>query len=147
MAESEYTASTRYCRYDGSLELVDKARELVGRNAEDTIAKVYNYVARNVAYDYEKAERLKGGRGYVPDPEATYEEGSGVCFDLASLMCAMLRSQGIPTKLCVGDIDGKSHAWVHAWDGRHWLRCDPTIAQSGGRMPTKGHEYVTKYEL
>lgn len=144
---SDYSGPTRYCMYDDSLGLVEKARELVGGTAYATIAKVYEYVTRNVAYDYEKARRLKGGRGYVPDPESTYEEGSGVCFDLASLMCAMLRSQGVPAKLCVGDIDGKSHAWVHAWDGSKWLRCDPTIAQSGGRMPTKGHQYVTKYEL
>lgn len=134
----------KWCRWSPTSELVKKASSLKGNGVTETISAIYAYVTNSIAYDYDKADKLRGTRGYVPDPEATYEEGSGICFDLASLMCAMLRSQGIEAKLCVGFLNGDSHAWVQAWDGKRWLRCDPTMAKDKNK---KERKYVTKYEL
>lgn len=134
----------KWCRWSPSSKLAKKAASLKAVTVAETISAIFAYVTNSISYDYEKADRLRGTRGYVPDPETTYEEGSGICFDLASLMCAMLRSQGVEAKLCVGYLDDDTHAWVQAWDGKRWLRCDPTMARS---MTKKERKYVTKYEL
>ena len=140
---TDWLESGRYCRWSAIDGLAEKAKALRARTVDATIAAIYEFVTLGVAYDDEKAGRLRGGRGYVPDPEETFESGKGVCFDKAALMTAMLRADGIPAKLCVGDMDGESHAWVTVWDGRHWLRCDPTVTT--GRQ--KSRKYVTKYQL
>ena len=139
---SEYTEPGRYCSWDPKSKLVGQAKKLAQAATKDSIRAVYQWCIDKVDYDQDKADQLEGKRGYVPDPEATFESGSGVCFDEASLMCAMLRSLGIPTKLVIGTIDGVSHAWVSAYDGKKWLKCDPTL--QGWQ---KDREYVTKYEL
>ena len=135
----------KYCDWTESDPLVAKARSLFTGTAGDTIDAIYRYVASSVSYDYEKADILRGGRGYVPSPERTYEEGKGVCFDSASLMCAMMRSVGVVCRLCIGYMDGQSHAWVEANDGTRWLRCDAVMASNGESMPTKNHKYETKH--
>ena len=70
-------------------------------------------------------------------------EKKGICFDYASLMAAMLRSQGIPTKLVIGYAGDAYHAWIHTYipekgwiegviffDGTTWKLMDPTYASS-----------------
>ena len=39
----------------------------------------------------------------------------GICFDYAALMTAMLRSQGIPTKLEIGYSGEVYHAWISTY--------------------------------
>ena len=69
---------------------------------------------------------------------------SGICFDYAALMTAMLRTQGIPTKLVVGYAGSVYHAWISTYteetgwvnniiyfDGNNWKLMDPTFASSG----------------
>ena len=141
---ARFLGSGRWCRWSQGDALAGTAHELARTSANKAaaISAMNAWVALNVAYDHDKADRLRGGRDYVPDPESTYESGDGVCFDMASLLAAMLRAVGIPAKIVVGTADGESHAWVHAWDGRHWLRCDPALAREQGRR-----EYVARYEL
>ena len=87
----------------------------------------------------------------------------GICFDYAALMTAMLRSQGIPSKLVVGYAGTTYHAWISVWteengwvdgaiffDGHIWKRMDPTFASSGNRsdeiMDYIEHgDYIAKY--
>lgn len=140
---AKYLTPGKFCKWASTDPLAKEAEKLVGERAADTIGRIYHYVSLNIAYDGKKADRLRGGRGYVPNPEDTYETGSGVCFDKASLMCAMLRAVNVPAKLCIGTLNGDSHAWVLAYDGKRWLRCDPTITT--GRQSER--EYRTKYQL
>ncbi len=87
-----------YCSYTASSSCVAKARELVEgcENQGDALRAICTYVVDNVAYDDDKAAKLKDSTGYIPDPDETLQSGKGVCFDYASLGAAMLRSQGIP---------------------------------------------------
>lgn len=133
---------SKYCQFKADSKMARQAKKLAKGSSRDTIIEVYRFVSTKFNYDGEKAAQLSGTRGYVPDPEETYESRKGICFDKASLMCAMLRSLGIPAKLVVGTIDGVSHAWVSAFDGDKWLKCDPTM---GGWQDES--EYVERYEL
>ena len=99
----------------------------------------------NLTYDYEKAGTVQSG--YLPDVDKVLQEKKGICFDYASLMAAMLRSQGVPVKLVIGYTStGEYHAWINVWseesgwidsviyfDGKVWKLMDPTFASSGNQ--------------
>ncbi len=102
-----------YVNYNADSSSVTKARELAegAGSALDVVTAVYAYIVRNVRYDSVKATTVN--TGYLPDPDETLRTGEGICFDYASLAAAMLRSQGIPTKLIFGYVspDDIYHAW------------------------------------
>ncbi len=106
---------SNYVKFDAKSDTTKKARELA-RSADtqvDVVKAVYDYVTKNVKYDSDKAETIQTQSDYLPDPDETLETGKGICFDYASLCAAMLRSQGIPTKLVFGYVapDDLYHAW------------------------------------
>lgn len=102
-----------YVDYDQDSDCVKKAAELAQNagSALGVVEGVYEYICDNVKYDKEKAASVQ--TGYLPDPDETYGTGKGICFDYAALVAAMLRSQGIPTKLVMGYVspDDVYHAW------------------------------------
>ena len=143
---------------------IAKAAELVGDVPEalDKVAVVYDYVVDNFVYDDYKAATVKSG--YLPVLDTVLEEKKGICFDYASLMAGMLRSQGVPCKLIVGYAGSAYHAWISVWteefgwidgaiyfDGTMWHRMDPTFASSGQRSEfimdfiNNDYNYSTKY--
>ncbi len=135
-----------YVNYTRNSQCVKKAEELAG-NAGDAlglIENVYSFVCDTVTYDTNKAETVKSG--YLPDPDETMATGKGICFDYASLTAAMLRSQGIPTKVIFGYVspDNLYHAWnmfytdETGWvtvsyevKGDTWNRLDMTFSANG----------------
>ena len=71
--------------------------------------------------------------GYVPDPDRALSKGSGICYDYASLMAAMTRSQGIPTRLVIGYASKDIyHAWNEVWtDETGWITPELLLSQKG----------------
>lgn len=143
----------QYVDYSDAPDTVAKAAELT-KGIDDPLLKVqaiYNFVVKNITYDKAKAESVKSG--YLPVLDAVLKEKTGICFDYASLMTAMLRAQGVPCKLVVGYAGTAYHAWINVWteengwidaaiffDGSTWQRMDPTFAASG-----KQSEAIMKY--
>ena len=135
----------QYVNYSASSQAVKLAQELVkGKSGTlDKVQAVYSWVVTNLTYDYDKARSVKSG--YLPDVDKVMGEKKGICFDYASLMSAMLRSQGVPVKLVVGYTStGEYHAWINVWseesgwmdsviyfDGSSWKLMDPTFASTG----------------
>lgn len=127
----------------------------------DVVTGIYHYVTGHIMYDTDKAENVT--YGYLPDIDETIASGKGICFDYASVMSAMLRSQNIPTKLEVGYAGEAYHAWISVYledagwvdnviqfDGKNWSLMDPTFAASGNNKALKefigdGSNYVVKY--
>lgn len=145
----------QYVNYTADSEAVKKGRELT-KDAVDTLGKVqavYQWVVTNLTYDTVKAQTVQGG--YLPDVDRTLREKTGICFDYASLMSAMLRSQGIPVKLVVGYTSkGEYHAWLNVWteesgwvdgviyfEGGAWKLMDPTFA-AGDSQSEAIMEYI-----
>ena len=54
--------------------------------------------------------------------------GAGVCQDLAHLLLACLRAQGMAARYVAGLIpgEGETHAWVEVWAGARFVGIDPT---------------------
>lgn len=107
------------------------------------VEKVFDYVTSTIDYDYELAENIP--LEYIPDIEQVLKEKTGICFDYASVMSAMLRIQGIPTRLVIGYAGDVYHAWISVYvedkgwvdgiirfDGESWTLMDPTTAASSG---------------
>jgi hypothetical protein len=154
----------QYVNYTATSKSVKKSAELT-KGAEDTldkIAAVYDYVVNNVSYDREKAATVQSG--YVPNVDQVLDKKKGICFDYASLMASMLRSQGIPTKLAIGYAGTAYHAWLDVYtpetgwieavvffDGKSWKLMDPTFASgmSSGAALAKyigdGSSYKVKF--
>lgn len=127
----------------------------------DYLEQVYQYVTQNIVYDTELAANVP--LNYIPDNDRTFLTGKGICFDYASLMCALLRSQGIPSKLVVGYSGTAYHAWISVYlsetgwvdniiqfDGEHWSLMDPTLAAGNdtdavGSYIGDGSNYLAKY--
>lgn len=141
---------------------VSKASELAEGCADDLalVSAVYHYETDHIRYDDNKARTVQPG--YAPLPDNTLASGTGICFDYASLMSAMLRSQGIPTRLEIGYVGDLYHAWISCYisdigwvdgvirfDGKRWTMMDPTMA--AGQNPKsvakflKDNTYTVKY--
>ncbi|WP_294787016.1 transglutaminase-like domain-containing protein [uncultured Eubacterium sp.] len=152
-----------YVNFTADSACVKKGEELAhGCSSDlDAITNIYNYVIENISYDQKKADSVP--YGYIPSPDDTLSSGTGICFDYASLMSAMLRSQRIPTKLDVGYSGDVYHAWISCYvtevgwvdniiefDGKNWSIMDPTLAANNSASNVKkyvgdGSNYVTKY--
>ena len=143
----------QYVDYGAAPNTVAKAEELT-KDKTDTLSKVtavYDFVVKNLTYDKQLAATVQSG--YLPVLDTVLVKKSGICFDYASLMTGMLRSQGIPCKLVVGYAGTAYHAWISVWseetgwvegivyfNGTTWQRMDPTFASTG-----KQSEAVMKY--
>ncbi|MCD7744819.1 MAG: transglutaminase-like domain-containing protein [Lachnospiraceae bacterium] len=133
----------QYVNFTEDSEAVALAAELSG-DAEtdlDALNSIYDYVISHVSYDDEKAATVE--TGYLPDIDETLETGKGICFDYASLTCAMLRSLSIPARLAIGYVSEVRHAWIDVYiesrgwvenaiqfSGDEWTLLDPTLASS-----------------
>lgn len=92
----------------------------------------------------EIVRRLRERVNYVPGvtqvhtlASEVWEQGAGVCQDIAHLTLGALRSVGIPARYVSGYVVqrqdpavgetmvGESHAWIQYWDGE-WVGFDPT---------------------
>lgn len=111
-----YTYPNRYVMYEQGSDCVYKAAEVCA-GVDDTIEKIaaiFGYITTNITYDYDLADKVSNGSigVYVPDPDSVLARKKGICFDYASLFAAMLRSQGIPSRLVIGYAkENIYHAW------------------------------------
>jgi len=128
----------------------------------DKVSILFDYVVDHITYDDAKAAAVEPG--YLPDVDETLSSGTGICFDYAALLCAMLRSVDVPCKLAVGDSGGVYHAWVEVWcetpgdlpgpipiEADTWTLLDPTFVSSQSRSGdiiayvTDPGNYAAKY--
>jgi hypothetical protein len=121
-----FTASSLMCDFSRGSACVQKTNSLCSgiTTATGRVEAVYNWIVANVDYDTVLAGSITNGqvKTYVPNPDTTYSTRKGICFDYAALMCAMLRSQGIPTRLVVGQTALGYHAWNEVYfAGTGWV--------------------------
>lgn len=158
-----YLYPNQYVWYTPDSEVVSFGMTLSDQSANDLdyLEQVYLYVIENISYDTELAANIP--LNYIPNIDRILSEKKGICFDYASLMTALLRSQKIPTKLVVGYSGTAYHAWISVYlyetgwvdniiqfDGEHWSLMDPTLAASNDSSSVEkyigdGSNYLAKY--
>lgn len=163
-----YTASSIIADFSYGSSAVGTAASLTsGQSTLDgKIDAVYNWITKNISYDRALASQITNGQvtSYLPDPDRTMSSRKGICYDYASLMCAMLRSQGIATRMVHGSTPQGYHAWNEvymdgqgwvvvagfSWNelgGASWVRFDTTFAAGGmASSDIKNNSYsATRY--
>ena len=158
-----YLYPNQYVWYTEGSKVHAIAAEISQRSRDDLhfVENVYTYVVESVTYDHELAANVPAE--YLPDLDKVIATGKGICLDYAALMTALLRSQGIPTKLVVGYSGQVYHAWISVYleetgwvdgtiffDGTTWSRMDPTLAAANRGPYVKDYDnnsgnYLEKY--
>lgn len=140
-----YLVSTPYGDYENAPNAVKQADELwnTKKTQLDNIKAIAKWVKDNV--DYDRASRVGTLSVYV-DPDEIIENGKGVCNEMAKVIVAMLRSQGIPAYVQHGtNAKGNDHLWVMAWvelssetknDTTYSTGAWVSIEATGGRLNT-----------
>ncbi len=143
----------QFCNYNAMSAVVGVSDAVAGGISDplQKVAAIYNYAVNNLSYDYNKAATVQSG--YLPNNDNTLATKTGICFDYASLMVAMLRLQNVPAKLVIGYTNNIYHAWVSVYtdeqgwidnviffNGNEWRFMDPTFASTG-----KGSASVTEH--
>jgi transglutaminase-like putative cysteine protease len=122
-----------------SADLAATARERVaGADPLEAAADVAAWVRERVAY-------VPGATGVQTGAQEAWDQGQGVCQDIAHLTVALLREIGLPARYVSGylypkraaepgdEVTGQSHAWVEYWTGA-WTACDPTNRAAVGEQ-------------
>ncbi|TLS39986.1 transglutaminase family protein [Streptomyces montanus] len=125
----EYVAPTSRTAMPDAL--VERARAAAsGLDPHETAVAVSSMVADQVSY-------IPGSTGVNTSAGEAWEQGAGVCQDIAHLTAGLLRALGLPTRYVSGylhpereaelhrPVAGQSHAWVEYWAG-DWTGYDPT---------------------
>lgn len=153
----------QYVNFTETDQTITLAKELAASadNDLDVVSNVYNYIIKNISYDYNKAETVQSG--YVTVVDDILASGTGICLDYAAVMTSMLRSQRIPTRLEVGYAGEAYHAWISTYiedigwvngiiefNGTEWELMDPTFAANSSEKTLKnfigdGSNYSTVY--
>jgi transglutaminase-like putative cysteine protease len=132
-----------------SAELAAGARQrAAGADPAQAATALAEWVHERVAY-------VPGSTGVQTSAQEAWDQGEGVCQDIAHLTVALLRETGLPARYVSGylypkadaepgdEITGQSHAWVEYWAGE-WAALDPTnLAAVGERhvVVAAGRDY------
>ena len=123
-----YLQSTQEVNFSSDMAAVKKASELTknAKNDKEKVQAIYNYIVKNIKYDYNKAATVAGT--YIPTLDNTLSTNTGICYDYSSLFAGMLRSQNIPTKLVKGNSTNIKdyHAWNEVLLDGQWHIVDTT---------------------
>lgn len=126
---SVYLQSMQLIFWNKDMDIIKKAKELTinAKNDNEKLKAVYNYVTKNMKYDYQKFSKLSND--YIPSIEEVSKEGKGICYDYAVMTAAMLRSLEVPTKLIMGYKAGMKeyHAWNQVYLEGEWITVDTTL--------------------
>ena len=140
---AEYLAATPRTTVDAAL--AGAARERTrGAGPLETASAVAAWVRERVEY-------MPGATEVQTSAQEAWDQGQGVCQDIAHLTVALLRETGLPARYVSGylhprpeaglgqAVAGQSHAWVEYWAGG-WVAADPTNQASVG----EGHVVVAR---
>ena len=121
-----------------SAELAASARQRVtGLDPRAAAARIATWVHEHVTY-------MPGSTGVQTSAQEAWDQGQGVCQDIAHLTVALLRTLRLPARYVSGylfpkpdaepgdEVTGQSHAWVEYWTG-NWAACDPTNDSAVGQ--------------
>lgn len=123
-----YLSSSQPVYWQNQDKLTDLKNNLMEGLITDRekVEAAYNYLVKNVKYDYNKINGLS--TDYVPNIGNTITTKKGICYDYAALFAGILRAEGIHTKLVKGyksDIQAY-HAWNEVLIDGTWVVIDTT---------------------
>ena len=133
----------QYVDYTADSPCVKEAIKLCNgmTDQQEIFDTVKNYILKNFQYDFIKSVTVAGSSGMLPNIEECWQKKMGICQDLSAVTCAMLRSQGVPARLIIGQLgSGTVHAWVLAVVNGEDVFFDPTAELNASN---KSETYTT----
>ena len=125
--DAPFLIPNQYINYSMSSEIVSIADQICdGKDEQESFRTICDHIRTSYAYDYIKAFKVKAGT--LPDLDGTVKRHMGICQDIAAVTVAMMRTQGIPSKLVIGYADKKYHAWTLSKVNGNEILFDPTAA-------------------
>lgn len=130
--EDVFKTSNVIVDYPLSKEAMDKAESLTKKSKTDAdkVKKIYSYIIKNFAYDYERLKEKTSTSYYVPSIQDTYTRKLGICYDISSILVGMLRTVGVESRVVTGYTPNVSvyHAWTQVYDSesKEWYTLDAT---------------------
>lgn len=125
-----------YVNYGQDSPAVAKADELCAdKSPKEAYQAICDYIQTEYVYDYIKAVTVSPGE--MPDIQGCFENKMGICQDLSAMIVAMLRSQGISSRLMIGYADANYHAWTSTNIDGEELFYDPTAALNAIAVPSE----------
>jgi transglutaminase-like putative cysteine protease len=125
------------------------AESVAGLPPDEAAAAISERVRDRITY-------LPGATGVRTDAQEAWDQGQGVCQDMAQVTLALLRAAGLPARYVSGYLHpkaapepgttaiGQSHAWVEYWAGS-WTPLDPTTGIDVGErhvVVARGRDYA-----
>ncbi len=112
-----------YNEYSEAVRISDEICAGLETDAEKLEA-VRNYVVNNFSYDFNKAATIKSGT--LPSIDELLQNRAGICQDIAAFTACVLRVQGIPTQMVIGQANRYYHAWNNVLIDGEFRRIDLT---------------------
>lgn len=127
---SVFLNSIQNVNWNDKNKAIQKSKELTKKlkTDEDKVKEIYKYVINNIKYD-KKLAATGVSSDYLPQIDRTLMSKKDICYGYSALFAAMLRSEGIPTKLVMGTTDYVStyHAWNEVYLNDKWVIIDTTV--------------------
>ena len=121
-----YLGPCQYIWYGPEVEAL--SNKLNALNPKNKISAYYNYCYQQIFYDH-MFVLTNDDEHYVPDLKKVIAQHRGICFDKASLLCALCRLNGIEARLVIGIVGGMNHAWCQVKVNGRWRTMDPTAGK------------------
>ena len=149
---SYYTTSKQEAKVDTAVESILKELNVAGKSDYKKICAVYDYLCKNVKYDYANLE--KDSYKLKHTAYAALVDKTAVCQGYAVAMYRLLLELGVDTRLVVGISGDENHAWnIVALDGLYYNVDSTWDAQTEeyeyflrSRKNFKGHTRYLEYE-
>lgn len=127
---AEHSVLKPYMEPPKDFEIPDALRWTTPLPTVDALTLLNQWLHKNIKYERRE-------QGESRSPEETLRLGSGACRDTSVLLAAILRAQGLATRLVSGYLwesdsgrrtaDNALHAWVETYlPGAGWVGLDPT---------------------
>lgn len=125
-----FTTANQIVNYDADDAAIELAAELTkdATNEAEKVEAIYEYVVNNYSYDYNKINTIAANTTYVPSIEDTFTAKTGICYDISTLVAAMLRSVDVECKVVKGYTPAAAtyHAWNQVKVNGQWETMDVT---------------------
>lgn len=137
---------TEYVRWTNSA-FIEAAKSMT-KDCKDSLEKIDECTkhVRSMVYDFIKM--VKNGRVKnipVPNLNECLTMKKGICWDMAPLLCGLLRANGFPAKLVVGTLnDGMfatAHCWVQVYYNNKWNSIEAVKKNMGKKLSAYHAEY------
>ncbi|WP_312048552.1 transglutaminase-like domain-containing protein [Exiguobacterium profundum] len=121
-----YLHSTQNVSIDSATVKLAKTLSRSSYSSTQQALVTSRHLNKTISYDYKKLTKLS--TTYLPNNTNTLKMKRGICYDFASLNAAILRKQGIPTRLVMGTAKGVDgyHAWNEVYVDKKWRILDVT---------------------